>query len=296
MRVNPDTTANLLSNLASARISQENALRQLSSGRRASLPSDDPAAIAALTHEYSRIVQNDQFTETVSSVRDLLGVTDDALNSVVLGLQRAITLGVEGANGTQSASNRIAIAADVAGISRQILGTANTTYRGIYLFAGTSATQPYIEDTAHPGVINYVGNDSTNEVKVTESQSLAMSIPGSRVFTSAGSDVFEALEALRSALVSNDTQSIQDSVTALRRSFDQVTAARAASGNRMQQLDSCKEFLDAEQLNLKTRENLLVGADPAEAATNLAQAQFAREATLQAMSRQSRMSLLDYLQ
>jgi len=292
MRLNPDTTANLLSYLTNARLAEETALRELSSGRRASLPSDDPSAVAAVLSDHARMSRDDQFIESVATVRDMLSVADSSLSSVVTALQRAITLGVQGGTGTISAANRKAIAADVAGISDQILGIANMSYRGSFIFAGTAATKPYVEDSTG---VHYVGNNVTNGVMVTESLTVKTNTPGSTIFSSASANVFNSLAQLKAGLESDDAEAIQQATSSIRNAFDQVTSARAAYGNTIQQLDACRQFLDAEQLNLKTRENSLVGADPIKAASDLAEAQFAREATLQAVGRQSRLSLLDYL-
>ena len=62
-------------------------------------------------------------------------------------LTTAQSVGVEGANSTLNTSNRQALAQQIQGIQQDILGLANTSYNGEYLFSGTkTTTQPYVAD------------------------------------------------------------------------------------------------------------------------------------------------------
>lgn len=69
----------------------------------------------------SEVRAMDQFLRNVTGLRALLQVADSALNSVVLAMTRVIQLGVEGANGTLTPDNRLAVAAEVQGLREQLL-------------------------------------------------------------------------------------------------------------------------------------------------------------------------------
>jgi flagellar hook-associated protein 3 FlgL len=295
MRLNPNSASDYLRLIDNAKMQEASALKQLSSGRRVTLPSEDPAAIASSIADATRLRSDDQYIESVSTVRDAVSVADSALSSVVIALQRAITLGVEGGTGTQSAANRLALAEEVKGITAEVLSVANLSYRGGYLFSGTATSQPFVADPLAPAGFRFDGNDHQITVRVTESLTVQANVPGSRIFSAADGDVFKALADLQHGLETNDPVAIQKASVAARNAMDRVVASRTVLGNIMNQLDSCKQFLDAEQLNLKSRENTLVGADPEKAASELAQAQIAHQAVLQSIARQTRLNLLDYL-
>lgn len=296
MRVNPDASANLLLLLNQARQSEQDAIQQLSSGRRASKPSDDPAAIAAVTLLHRRESQAGEYLQSISSLREYLSTADSTLSSAVSDLTRAISLGVEGANGTQTPATRLSLAQEVRGIQDQILSLANTSFRGGYLFSGTlSQLQPFTLDPAATGGVRYDGNSQVDSIEIGDRRRVAKGIPGNELFTSSGSNVFEALDSLAAALEGNDASAIQQATTAVRAAFDHVTATRVAYGNQLAQLDSDEMFLNQSRLQMQTRETELVGADPAAAVSQLQQAQFARDATLAAAARSQLMSLLDYL-
>jgi flagellar hook-associated protein 3 FlgL len=180
MRVNRDSTNDLLVALARTEKQSQTAFLQVSSGRRVNVPSDDPTAAAILVSNRARTDQTDQYLRSITSIQGELQTADATLNSAVSALQRAISLGVQGANGTLSNANRLSIADDVTGIEEQILSLANLSFQGRYVFAGTnSKTTPFVKDATQPSGIRYDGNAGVNSVAVGEGFQLAVkTFPG----------------------------------------------------------------------------------------------------------------------
>src|SRR5437762_9598626 len=116
MRVNPNMTGDILAALARTQKESATNLQQVASGRRVNLPSDDPTAAAVLVGNHARADQTDQYLRSITSVQGELQTADATLNSAVTALQRAISLGVQGANGTLSDANRASLADDLSGI------------------------------------------------------------------------------------------------------------------------------------------------------------------------------------
>jgi flagellar hook-associated protein 3 FlgL len=238
----------------------------------------------------------DQYLRSISSVDSELQTADSSLNSAVTALQRAITLGVEGANGTLSQQDRNTLAQEVTGITQQVLSVANLSYNGHYVFAGTDNSQPpYVADGT--GTVAYQGNDNVNSVEIGVGHSVAVNQPGSQLFSAAGADVFQALNNLTTALEdpSSTTDDIGDATTAVRTAYDQLTAARSFYGSTIDQLVSTEDFLNSENVQLGQQQNSTVGVDMNVAATNLTSAEAARTATVQAAASVNQVSLMDYL-
>lgn len=297
MRINPDNTINLLSMLSLAQQQEQESLQQLSSGRRIHNPSDDPAGSAALSINLQSQSQQDQFLQSIASVRELLSTSDSTLNSIVQSLERAVSLGIEGATGTQSAENRSALAEEVQGIREQVLTLANTSFRGVFLFAGTEiTTQPFVDDPSASSGIAYNGNQKNNAVLIEEGRTMPTGLSGDKLFCNSSANVFASLKNLISALNANDPTAIAAASTEVRNALTHVTNSRVMYGNGLNQLDTAEEFLNQLKLQLQTREDTLSAADPAEAISRLRQAQFARDATLAAAAKTQFTSLLDYLQ
>lgn len=294
MRINPNVTADLLASLANAQEEQNKAMLQMASGRRVNTPSDDPSAAAILTQNQAQSSQADQFLRSANSIQAQLQTTDSTLNSVVLALQRAISLGVQGANGTLSDANRASVVGELNGIQDQLIGLANLSFQGQFVFAGTaSQKQPFVTDATQASGVRYDGNGGTNSVAVGDGVSMQVNLPGSQIFTAPGSDMFQAVHDLTSALQTNT--GIDTAVSGVRAAFDHVTAQRVFYGNAMNQLQSQQSYLNSDKLLLSQQENAVGGADLAAATTNLLSAQNARSAALAAAGKISQLSLFDYL-
>src|SRR5271165_3648334 len=151
MRVNPNPLPDLLSALEQSQQQINSDTQQIASGQSVNVPSDNPAAAATLVRTADQTAEADQFLRSIGSVQGEMQNADSTLNSVVTTLQRAISLGVEGANGTLNSSDRAALATEVQGIQSQLLSLANLSYQGNFVFAGTATqTTPYVLDATSP--------------------------------------------------------------------------------------------------------------------------------------------------
>jgi flagellar hook-associated protein 3 FlgL len=221
-------------------------------------------------------------------------VADSTLNSVITALSQAISLGVEGANSTANQSDRNAIAEEVNGIQQQILGYANQSFDGSFLFSGTAVnTQPFVADSSSPSGVSYAGNTGVNNIEIGDGQAVPANLPGSQLFTAPGSDVFQALADLTSALQSGSN--IPAAESKVQNAFDYINAQRTFYGTTLSRLGTATTFLNDENFQLSQEENNLVGADMATAASQVTQAETALDATLAAGGKISQQSLLDYL-
>jgi len=296
MRVNPDLQSSILAGIWQTQEQEHQALAQLSSGMRVNRPSDDPVAAGALVQNLASASRNDQYVQNVSSIQSLMQAADSALSSTVTSLTQAVTLGVQGANDTLSASDRQQIAQQLQGIQNSLLQAANLSVNGHYLFAGTATTTaPFALDSTAPDGVRYNGNSGTNSVTIADGRSIQVNLPGDQIFQHPGADVMGSLQQLINAMQSGTSTDISNATTQLRGALDYVSTARVFYGNGMSQLNDDSSFLQQQATNIKTQENTLVGVDMAQAITNLTKAQTDYQATLAAAGRVLPISLLDYL-
>jgi flagellar hook-associated protein 3 FlgL len=294
MRVNPNPVPNLLAALNRTRQNEQQALLEMSSGRRVNQPSDDPAAAAVVVENHDQTILTTSYIQSLNSIQGQLQMADSTLSSVELALQRAITLGVEGANGTLSDADRATLVSELKGIQEQVLSLANTSFQGRYLFAGTvTATPPFAKDDTMPSGVRYDGNDVVNTVQVGAGYRVAVNMPGSQLLVAPGHDVFQALSGVIQAMQSNS--GFDAAIVSLRGAFDYVSAQRVFYGNTLNQAQSQATYLNSAKLQLSQQENALVGADIEAAASRLVNAENATNATLAAVGRISQLSLFDYL-
>jgi flagellar hook-associated protein 3 FlgL len=294
LRINPNLLPDLLDSIQQSQQNEAIATEQLSTGRRVNQLSGDPGAVAQLVGNHNQAAQNDQFLQNASSLQSRLQVADSTLSNVVQVLTRAISLGTQGATGTLSAADRAAIAGEVQGLQTQLTSLGNTSYQGKYIFAGTAVTtQPFTLNPA-TNAVTYNGNIGVSSVEISTGNAIQVNLPGSQLFQNAGGDAFAALQNLNSALLSGNN--IGAAVTQVQAALSQVSVQRVFYGNALNLVNNTENFLNQDKVNLSAQENVLVGVDPAKAATDLAQAQIGNQATLSATARILNLpNLLNYI-
>jgi flagellar hook-associated protein 3 FlgL len=294
IRVDPNMYSVILNGLQTNTQQEDQALQQISTGQRLNSLSDNPAAVASLVNLRTQSSSDTQYLQNISSLTGSLNVADSALSSVVEALTTAQTLGVEGANGTVNAQNRQALAQEVQGIQQEILGLANTSYDGQYLFSGTATTtQPYVADASAASGVTYKGNDNSNSVEISQGEAMPTSLPGSQLFSNAATNVFQSLQDLYTAL--NTNTNIAGAITEVQNALTYVSTQQTFYGNSVDRLNNAQTFLTQEQTQLTETEGNTLDADMATAVTDLAQTQATQQALVEAGAQISQLNLFNYL-
>lgn len=154
--------------------------REVSSGYRLQVPSDDPSAAAAVVGERAEMAALDQYRRTTDSVESRLTVADTLLSDIIGALTSAQTTAAAGRSTILTAEQRQALAAQIDGIREQILGDLNSRYRGVYLFSGTALTTvPFTRDAA--GIVQpYAGNATPQQLDIDRDRAVEVTIDGGR--------------------------------------------------------------------------------------------------------------------
>jgi len=294
MRVNPNPMPDLLAALNESQLQAQKDLLQIASGRSVNQPSDNPTSAALLIANNDQATFNAGYLQNLTTINGTLSTADSTLGSVVTALQRALTLGVQAANGTLSDANRAAIAEELKGIQSQLISLANTSYQGQFIFAGTvTGTAPYTADATDPSGVTYNGNDGVNQVTIGNGYQININLPGSQVFSAASNNVFLAVNQLIQAVETNTN--IDGAVGGISSAATYLSAQRVFYGNAMNQADSQTNYLNTAKLQIAQQQNTLAGVDLAGVATELSKTQTDAQATLAAIARFGQMNLFDYL-
>ena len=299
MRVDPNFVTNLSGALDQSQNVEANLTSQLSSGLRVTSLAIDPTAAAQASMIGSAIAQDDNFVQSASSEGSVLQVTDSTLGDVVTQLTSALTLAVEGSNGTLNAANLSSIAQQLTGIRDQVMSLANTSYQGNYLFAGSQgATQPFTLDTStSPATISYAGDTNIQYVTTPAGQKIQINLPGTNVFGAGSAGVLGALNQLIADFSGGTAAatSAADSA-ALTAAIGQVSQQRSILDTSLNRLQSTSTYTQAEEAQLKVQQGNLVASDTASVATQLNSAEVQNQALMSVMSALGKNDLFDYLQ
>jgi flagellar hook-associated protein 3 FlgL len=294
MRVNPNPLPDLLSALEQTQQQINTDEQQISTGETVNSPSDDPAAAAMLVQNANQTAEADQYLRSIGSIQGEMQNADSTLGSVVTVLQRAISLGTEGANGTNNASDREAIANEVQGIQSQLVGLANLSYQGNYVFAGTATqTAPYVLDSNSSSGVSYVGDDNTNQIAVGDSLNVQTNLPGSELFSNSSNNVFQSIQDLITSLQSGTN--ISSAVTEVSNAYDYINQQRVFYGNAIDQLNTQQTYLNSETTQLAQQQDSLAATNVPQAITSLESSETDDQATLEIISQTQQENLFSYL-
>jgi len=295
LRVNPNISTDFFAELQILRQQQNQALQQLASGSRINSPSDDPAGETAILENNAQSDEVDQFQKNIQNLEPQLQQADSALNSASSALTQAISLAVEGGNSTLSASDRQSLAEQISGIRNELLGIANTSDEGEFLFAGTNVTTaPYTLNPVAPSGVTYNGNSDVNSIQISNGQTININLPGNQLFSNPSGDVFNALNQIINALQTG--VGIPAASDVLNQAFDVFNNERTFYGTTLDQLDSSNSFLSNESVQLSSQASQISDADLAQVTTNLQQTETATEALFAAQGDiLAQPTLFDYL-
>ncbi len=164
--------------------------QRIATGKRINKPSDDPLGIQDTLTLRSSIAQIQQFGRNIDNNRLFLNSADSSLDSVGLGISRALELAQSGLGPSSDAQTRTNIAQEVQAILDQAIQEANTQVKGHFIFGGTDLLNaPYQANGSGLGAV-YSGNSDTLEVEVGSTLTVPITRPGSEVF---GTDMNPAL-------------------------------------------------------------------------------------------------------
>jgi flagellar hook-associated protein 3 FlgL len=298
MRVNPDYMTSLVGSLDLASSDEARLTEELASGSRVNQLSDDPVAAGENVLLSNQIAGDDSFSQTASSTQSMLQVSDSALGTVVSQLTSAISLATEANNGTLDASDVQSTSNQLEGIRDEVLSMANTTYLGRYVFSGSQGgTAPYtLDTTVSPAVATYQGDNDVEYLETPNGQQIQLNVPGSQIFSAAGTSVLGTLNQLIADYSTGTPASTAVSDTdALTSALGYVTQQRVLIDNSITRLTAAQNYTQSEQTQLESVQTNLLQADVGQIATQLSTTETQQSALSQVIATLGKQSLFNDL-
>ncbi len=154
---------------------------QAGSGQKFFVPSESPAAAIRTVVFQRTLERQEQYTTSVQTSTSFLAASELALQSVSDGLNEAKSILLSGSGNTISEAERITLAEDVKSLIQGLVGTANTQFRGRYLFGGSFSESPPLEIT-DSGAVQYLGDGLEIESHLDSGLTLANNVDGISAF------------------------------------------------------------------------------------------------------------------
>ncbi|MCX7746384.1 MAG: flagellar hook-associated protein FlgL [Clostridia bacterium] len=137
---------------------------QLATGKKISVPSDDPIVAAKALKLRTDVSEVDQFKRNTNDAYSWMDVTENNLGKVVDVLQRGRELAVQASNGTMTPSDRDKIMQEIKQLKGELIHVANSTYAGRFVFSGFATDSKLLNDDG-----TYNSSVSSNETAVIKS-------------------------------------------------------------------------------------------------------------------------------
>jgi flagellar hook-associated protein 3 FlgL len=271
MNVDPNYIQQLTAALSRNTAHEQALSNQISSGVRLSGLGDDPMAASQNVQFAAQIAADSTFTRTASTTTAMMQVADSTLGSVVDQINQAISVATAGNNGTNNASDQSSVAAELTSIRDEVLGLANTSYSGRYLFSGSQNSSPpfQLDTSTSPATVTYTGDSVVNHVSTPGGQSIATNLPGQQVFTAAGGDLLGTLNQLIQGFSTGNTAATTSLTSQLGAALSQVSTQRASLDGAINRFQSASSYATQERTQLVANQTNLLQADLPTVATEL---------------------------
>ncbi len=269
----------------------------ISSGKQYQVPSDAPVKLTHALGLRDSLAETEQYKRNISYGKGWVLATENVLTHVTDRLTRAKELAVEGANDSQNASTRKAIAQEVKSILEEVVSLGNTRLGDRYLLAGSKTTgygyndRPFVMDNDQN--VYYHGNQEDITLDVSGGKKQKINIDGRTGLFDSGS--FHALKDLYDSLMANSQPDIESAMGKLDDSIVYVSNKTAELGAMANSLDTKDEMADSMQVVNKQVLSDVEDTDMIEAINSLNATQTAYQAALGAASKVMQVTLADYL-
>jgi len=280
---------------------------QLATGKKISVPSDDPVVAARALKLRTDVAEVDQYGKNVKDAQSWLDMTDSTLNSMGDLISRAKELAVQGANGTNTVSDTQKIGDEVTQLRNQLVHLGNTTYAGKYLFSGYSTDKELlVSDESSPNFGQFaipVSNGEQIKFEVGIGDDININVPGSDIFNNGAavatppqvSPIIQHFNDFITALNSGDSSKISSMITTFEGDSDNLLRVRADVGARSNRLDLTSNRLDSDNTNFTKLMSDNEDVDMAETIMNLQNEQNVYRASLAGGAKVIQPTLVDFL-
>ena len=263
---------------------------QVASGKKINRPSDDPVGTQKSLQYASKITENEQYQRNTDYALSWMETTDQAMSSLSDVLRRAKELGLQGANGSNSGDDKVAIAQEIDQLREGLKDIANTTFNGKYIFNGQKTDQPIEVD----GGGNVIYDNQPMAQRISPGSALEMNVRAGDLFDSEV-NLFKVLDDLSQSLKNGNQDGVTTALNEIDTGSQQVLDSWTSLGAKQSRVEGMNQRLKEENLSLQTLLSKNEDIDYAEAIMKLKSEESVYQASLSASARMIQPTLMDFL-
>lgn len=273
---------------------------QLATGKKISVPSDDPVVAARALKLRTDLAEVQQYKRNVEDAISWMEITEDTIDKLGDVIQRARELAVDASNGTKTPEDLQKVKEEILQLREQIIHIANTTYAGRYIFSGFSTNKPLLKEDGTFNIV--VMNSEKIMFEIGIKDNLNVNVTGGDLFNNGANAVAGDLPAFIkvfdnyiAALDSGDISKVSSIIAELDDVHNNTLRVRADVGARMNRLELTLDRIENDIISFTKLMSLNEDVDEAEVMINLKNEENVYRASLAGGARIIMPTLLDFL-
>lgn len=291
---------NMINHIGRNLTRMESYQKKLATGKKISVPSDDPVVAARALKLRTDVSQIKQHSTNVDDAMSWLKITESSLSNVGEILQRSRELAVQGSSSTATADDTEKIAQEVEQLKGQLVQIGNATYAGRYIFSGFKTDTKLINDDGTFAID--VDNTESIMYEIGISDNININVMGGQLFNDGGTattgstgQLIQNITDFVAALNTGDKNSISNAIANFDDDINNLLAIRASVGARYNRLELTSSRLDNDKLNFTELMSENEDVDQAENIMLLQSEENVYKASLSGGAKIIQTSLVDFL-
>ncbi len=296
---------NMMTNLSGSMSRLNTYQSQLSSGKKITKISDDPVGVIKSLQSRRNLSVATQYRENAEDAQSVMDFTETALMDINDLITRAYELTVGASNGTNTTTEKEAIAMEVDQIRSQLINTLNSTHGSRFIFGGYNVQEkPFIDndgavlynnidikdgnmellDSLDSESVSYpIGNDAVIDVTMS----------GLKVIGKGNDNLLNVFSDLSVALKNNGN--VDGYVSSLQDKKEHILSLLAEIGGKTNRLESVISRFDTDIINYKDIKSRIEDIDQAEVIMSFKMEETVYRSALSVGARVIQPSLVDFL-
>jgi len=274
---------------------------QLATGKKISLPSDDPIVASRALKLRTDVAEIEQYQRNVDDATSWMEISETTLGQIGDVMQRIRELAVQGANGSNTPDDLGKIKQEVQQLKVQRVHLANTSYSGRYIISGFKTDKSLMDENGFFQID--ISNAEQIKYEIGIGDDININVTGSDLFNS-GTDaaaltdksaLIDTFDVFIAGLDSADHEAIGNLLGRIDSDMANILRVRSGVGARMNRLELTGNRLGDDFINFTKLMSKNEDVDMAEAIMNLQNEENVYRASLSAGAKVIQPSLVDFL-